>query len=111
MRNYEARAAMLIGESIRNVLDTLDAQPADVIEVVTEHAKQLHQSGCAPEHRYELQAAMIKYFEQRLFEARAREGSLVQVITVAEFPEDSCPPTTTAPRASDLRPPLPAGSR
>jgi hypothetical protein len=100
MKNYEARAAMLIGESIRNVLDTIDAQPAEVIEAVTEQAKQVHQSGCAPEHRYGLQVAMIEYFEQRLHEARAREHPLAQVVTGVDLPT-----ATTAPEAK--RPPAP----
>ena len=73
-------ARVLVVGNIRNALDLLDEQLANVIEAVTKRAKRAHQSGCGPKHRYRLRAAIIEYLEERLHEARALERRLAQAI-------------------------------
>jgi MFS superfamily sulfate permease-like transporter len=72
VQNRDARAAVLIAEQIRNALDTVDEQPAAVIEALIEPGKHLQISGTVPKHRYSLRAAMIEYLEQRLHVSAAR---------------------------------------
>jgi carbonic anhydrase len=92
MEHREARVAILIGDNIRNALDMLDEQPTAVMEALIERGKQLQLSGNAPKHRHDLRAAFIKYLEQRLHEARARERRLAQAITGAEDLSDDYKP-------------------
>ena len=81
LKSREARVAILVGDNIRNALDMVDEQPAQVIEVMIKYGKDLQLSGNVPKHRYRLRAAIIEYFEERLHEAREREGRLAQAIT------------------------------
>jgi len=88
-RSRGARAAILIGDNIRNALDLLDEQPAVVIEALIERAKLLDQSGNVPKHRHRFRIAMIEYLEQQLQEAVARERRLARAITgAAHLPGD-----------------------
>jgi hypothetical protein len=91
LKNREARVAILVHDNIDNALSLLDEQPAAVIAVLIEHAKQLHQSSRL-KHRYKMRAAIIEYLEERLHEAQVRERRLAQAVTGSEDLSDDCKP-------------------
>jgi Mg2+/Co2+ transporter CorB len=83
LKNREARVAILVHDNIHNALSLLDEQPASVVEMLIEHAKELPRTSTL-KRRYKMRVAIIEYLEDRLHEARAQERQLAEAITGAE---------------------------
>jgi hypothetical protein len=81
----DSRIACHIVEMARSLFDLFDELSPPVLEALLDaHAERERSSQPGPKHRKEIRAALAKYAEQALNEAKKRERRLFQGITGIE---------------------------